>query len=70
MIVDAMISSTLTTILKSGVRSYSIEELQDRASIMLSQQIRRSDIERVIKQNRNRFVISTESGVARVKYRF
>ena len=70
MIVDAMVSSTLMTILKSGVRSYSIEELQDRASIMLSQQVRRSDIERVIKQNRNRFEISTESGVTRVKYRF
>jgi hypothetical protein len=69
-IADAMISSTLMTILKSGVRSYSIEELQDRASIMLSQQIRRSDIERVIKQNRNRFEISTESGVIRIKYRF
>ena len=70
MIVDAMVSSTLMTILKSGVRSYSIEELQDRASIMLSQQVRRSDIVRVIKQNRNRFEISTESGVTRVKYRF
>ena len=70
MIVDAMVSSTLMTILKSGVRSYSIEELQDRASMMLSQQIRRSDIERVIKQNRNRFEISNESGVIRVKYRF
>jgi len=69
-IVDAMVSSTLMTILKSGVRSYSIEELQDRASMMLSQQIRRSDIERVIKQNRNRFEISNESGVIRVKYRF
>ncbi len=70
MIVDAMVSSTLMTILKGGVRSYSIEELQDRASIMLSQQVRRSDIVRVIKQNRNRFEISTESGVTRVKYRF
>ncbi|HUU08368.1 MAG TPA: hypothetical protein VMW61_02475 [Dehalococcoidales bacterium] len=70
MIVDAMVSSTLMGILKSGVRSYSIEELQDRASIMLSQQVRRSDIERVIKQNRNRFEISNESGVIRVKYRF
>jgi len=69
-IVDAMVSSTLMTILKGGVRSYSIEELQDRASIMLSQQVRRSDIVRVIKQNRNRFEISTESGVTRVKYRF
>jgi len=65
-IVDAMVSSTLMTILKSGVRSYSIEELQDRAS----QQVRRSDIVRVIKQNRNRFEISNESGVTRVKYRF
>ena len=70
MIVDAMVSSTLMTILKGGVRSYSIEELQDRASIMLSEQVRRSDIVRVIKQNRNRFEISTESGVTRVKYRF
>ena len=70
MIVDAMVSSTLMTILKSGVRSYSIEELQDRASMMLSQQVRRSDIVRVIKQNRNRFEISNESGVTRVKYRF
>jgi len=69
-IVDAMVSSTLMTILKGGVRSYSIEELQDRASIMLSEQVRRSDIVRVIKQNRNRFEISTESGVTRVKYRF
>jgi len=69
-IVDAMVSSTLMTILKSGVRSYSIEELQDRASMMLSQQVRRSDIVRVIKQNRNRFEISNESGVTRVKYRF
>ena len=70
MIVDAMVSSALMTILKSGVRSYSIEELQDRASSMLGQQVRRSDIERVIKQNRNRFVILNEAGVIRVKYRF
>jgi uncharacterized phosphosugar-binding protein len=69
-VIDAMVCSTLMTILKGGVRSYSIEELQERASIMLSQQVKRSDIARVINQNRNRFEILNEAGVIRVKYRF